>query len=333
LLYSALAENAAASGQYASAKSTLDGLEKQSPYPDEDNIRAAKSDAVRVRTFLAEFRKAFSPFPVPPKVDDQQFNDYLKKSIVRFATEATNAGVGLPANYSFSWSQQTDKLTYPSECIEPWMDELQEVQAILRIIYAAKVNYLEGIKRPSVSGEEPAGDDYMRLPVVTNQWGVVTPYMANFRCFSAQIANFLADIAASSNCFIVKAIYVTPSRVPLPDLPEAAPALLPVPQYVPRLTPRPEVSPVSPFRSPYARGGDPFSRGGDPYSRRFMERPRQFMPMQPSVVEPAAPAGPVTVLTESPLFVSVYIDVVKLKPLETPAAAAAPPARARRPGR
>jgi len=186
LLYSALAENAAASGQYASAKSTLDGLEKQSPYPDEDNIRAAKSDAVRVRTFLAEFRKAFSPFPVPPKVDDQQFNDYLKKSIVRFATEATNAGVGLPANYSFSWSQQTDKLTYPSECIEPWMDELQEVQAILRIIYAAKVNYLEGIKRPSVSGEEPAGDDYMRLPVVTNQWGVVTPYMANFRCFSAQ---------------------------------------------------------------------------------------------------------------------------------------------------
>ncbi len=68
LLYAALSANAAASEQYAQAKSGLDELQKKSPYPSPENIKAAGEDAARVRTFLAEFQKPFSPFPTPPKI-------------------------------------------------------------------------------------------------------------------------------------------------------------------------------------------------------------------------------------------------------------------------
>jgi len=313
LLYSALDENVAASDKYASAKSSLDELQKKSPYPSPENIRAAVADAGRVQTFLSEFRKPFSPFPIPPKVDVREFNTYLQKSIAQFAAEATNAGVGLPNDYAFAFSQQVDKLAHPAEAIAPWMQELEEIKAILHILYNAKINYLEKIKRVSVCPDDAGSDDYIQFNNTTNTWGVVSPYMVNFRGFSAEIANVLAGVAASSNCFIVKALYVSPSLVPLKDVSQLQAAPLPVREYF-----RPP-----PMSDQFMQ--NPSRRGGRDYGEYRAQRP--FAPTQPQMIAAlAAPAGPETILFEKPLFVTIYIDVVKLKPApeEKPATEAKP---------
>jgi hypothetical protein len=304
LLLSARRQNAEMSEQYATARKSLDDLQNKKPYPDKKNIEAAEEDAERVRTFLEEFQKPFSGFPTPPKVDDRQFKDYLQKTVLMFGTEATNAGVGLIPGYAFSFSQQLDKLNYPAECIAPWTQELEEIKAILRVLYKAKINFLEKIDRPAVSTDE-SGEDILQLNSVSNQWGVVTPYRIEFRAFSAELAGVLAGMAASSNCFIVKAPFVTPSKVPLPQVMDIQPAQSQTFQIMPQYVPE-SMGEGSGGR----RGGG--RRGG--VESRMERRPMQAQ--QAPVAAPSAPTGPVTILRETPLFVTLYIDVVKLKATE-----------------
>ena len=174
LLYATLQDNAAASEKYASDKSSLEELQNKKPYPSPENIHAAEADEKRVQIFLSEFQKPFAPFPTPPKVDVREFNRYLQKSIAEFGAAATNAGVGMHSDYAFSFSQQVTKLNHPVEAIDPWMQELEEIRAILHILYTAKINYLERIKRVSVCADDSGADDYIQFNNTTNQWGVVS---------------------------------------------------------------------------------------------------------------------------------------------------------------
>jgi hypothetical protein len=313
LLFSALNQNTEASGKYASDKSQLDELQHSSPFPSPDNIQAAEAEAVRVRNFMVEFRKPFAPFPAPPKLNVQEFNTYLLKTIAQFAAEATNAGVGLPPDFAFSFSQQVPKLNHPLEAIAPWLQEMEEIKVLLHILYNAKINFLERIRRVAVCADDSGSDEYIQFNNTTNQWGVVSPYMLNFRAFSGEIANVLAGIASSSNCFILKAIYVSPSRVPLPQIVQPEPTAQPRREYFPR------PPPTDQFMQPGRRGRPGDSEGYRP--------PRQYVPPASQVpAEPIVPAGPETILRETPLFVTLYIDVVKLKPAEPPPAEAKPAA-------
>lgn len=313
LLLDTMSENTKASDAYAAAQSQLNELMGSKPFPDAANIAAAESDQVRVQEFLDQFRKPFSSFPVPPTLDDHQFNDYLKKTIAQFGTEATNSGVSLDAGYTFGFSsQQMDKLIYPAGCIEPWMQELEEMKAILHILYTAKINFLKKIRRPQVSPEDQAGDDFTKFATVTNQNAIVTPYQIEFLGFSKEIADVLAGIAASSNCLVVKTIYVNKSMVPLPELPQSAPP--PAANQVYRRPP-PRMQP---------EGFDPETglRG-----RRQPFIPRREIPPPVYAQAEPAPTGPELILMEKPLFVTLYIDVVKLKASEVPASNATPKPR------
>jgi hypothetical protein len=306
LLFAALGDNAKAVETYNGETNQLQQLRDKKPYPSKENIQAAEDDADRVRVLKGEFLKIFSGFPTPPKLDDRQFKEYLQKTIYQFGAEATNAGVNLNPGYAFGFSGQMDKLSYPAECIQPWMQELEEIKPILHILYSAKINFLEKIKRPQVSLNDISGaDDFAPFSTVTNQNGVVTPYRLEFRAFSAEIADVLAGIAASSNCFIVKAPFITKSTVPLPDANQYQPAPVAPPReyYRTPVRPRPEYTP-DPFGPPGRTGGERF-------------RPPPQMQRAPEAAPPPAPSLPVTILREKPLFVTLYVDVVKLKALET----------------
>jgi hypothetical protein len=323
LLYSALSENVAASDQYASAKSGLDELQKKSPYPSPENIKAAEEDAARVRTFLAEFRKPFASFPAPPKMDDREFTEYLQKCVNQFGAAATNAGVGMQPDYAFSFSQQVGKLNHPAEYIAPWLEELEEIDAILHILYNAKINYLEKIKRPPGGPDDFGSDDYIQFNTNVTPWGVVSPYMVEFRAFSPEVANVLAGIAGSSNCLIIKAVYVSPSRVPLPQVTQTQPEQAPAVQY---FRPPPPRDQPNPYNNPFGPNG---GRGGREF--REFSRPRPMPQQAAQAAAPATPAGPETILQETPLFVTIYIDVVQLKAAEPPPQEAKVERTARRP--
>ena len=299
LLYSSVTANSGVSDDYKSTLSNLQSIQQKSPYPSLDNIQAAKADQDRVRLFLADFRKSFASFPAPPVKDEKGFKTYLEDSLVRFRAAATNAGVLLPADYAFSFSSLIGKHTYPSANIAPWMQQLQEISVILDILYRAKVNYLAGLQRVPVSMDDNAAVDCLSATAVTNQWGIVTPYKITFRGFSAEIAAVMEGFARSSNCFIIKAIDVASDKSALPTTTQATVqqtmvTYVPVPQ-----NPNPGMNRLGRER-------------GMPGMMRPAPTPVAALPV--AVV--TGYASPVTILSETPLLVTISVDVVKLKASE-----------------
>jgi hypothetical protein len=293
LLFSAVGNNRGVSGEYAGVVTELKNAQKP-PLPTKENIQAAKADQERVKAFLADFQKAFAPLPAPPKKDQQGFKDYLQTTIYKWGMEATNAGVLLPDNYAFAFSGIKDKLTFSPEDIPNWMQQIEEIQVILNILYKAKILYLEGVQRCPVSVEDFQGNDCVYASPVTNAMGINTPYKVMFRGFSPEIAAVLRGFAGASNCFIVKDIDIGPSRAALP-------VVIPPPANAPPPTENPRMRGPGPGR--YGRRGE----GGDDFY------PRRSLPQLQTAPAVTEPTGPQTIITEGLLFVTISVDLVKPK--------------------
>jgi hypothetical protein len=298
LLHIALDANVDASAKFTDAQGQLKTEQDSKPPATPENIAAAKADQERVRTFLADFRKAFSPFPTAPTVDDKRFVEHLQITLRQFAAEVTNAGVQLQGEYYYSFSQQRTKMTFSPECIPVWMQEIEQIKVILRILCDCKINYLESIQRVPACMDDNDGNDVIQASPGSNTWGVVMPYRIAFRSFSTELASVLASFADSTNCFIVKYVNVQQSKTALPLITEAAPTQAPVQRYM--------------QREDYNRYGTDGEEGG-----RFNRR-RGSMPQtqQQIVVAPTGPPPPETILQELPLYVTLVVDAVNLKSSE-----------------
>jgi len=303
LLYSALNANTGLSDDYAQTFSNYQAVQQKTPYPSTENIQAAKTDEAHVRMFLADFRKRFEPFPAPPVEDQRGFKTYLEDSLVQFRAAATNAGVQVPADYSFSFSGLIGKLTYPPGNIGPWMQQLEEISTILNILYNAKINYLSGLQRAPVSPEDNGNGDCLTTPIVTNQWGIVTPYKITFGGFSAEIAAVLDGFARSSNCFIIKAIDVQAD----PSAPQTT---------APQATTSQQQPAVAALGPRYANAtANPLKpRAGIPGTKPGLATSSSASVASGSVATVYGP--PVTILSEKRLLITLLVEVVKLKALE-----------------
>jgi hypothetical protein len=234
--------------------------------------------------------------PVPPyeKTNDKGFNNLLGVTLYELQTSASNAGVALPPEYSFTFSAQRGRLSFTPGSIEPWTAQLSEIKAICSILYEAKINALEGMRRVAVSQDDPSGTaDYLSTTIVTNDISVVTPYEVSFRSFSGELGAVMDGILRSTNCFIVKTLTVEPSKVPIPGL-------------------FPGGNPNFPVYNPVPAGRD-FNRYAE---GRYAEGPVpgvRPMPAPVAVRGQPAIAGTSVFLSEKPLHVTLLIDVVKIK--------------------
>jgi hypothetical protein len=295
LLFSVLGANSGVKSDYDSTLTQLETAQKANPPATKENIEAAKADGERVGQLLVNFRKSFGPFPIAPKVDDRGFVEHLQLILRQFGAEATNAGVRLPPDYAFSFSQQLHHVSFSSECIGPWMQELEEIKLILRILYAAKINYLEQIQRVPACNDDLSGDDCLNATSVSNQLGVIAPYKITFTGFSTEVASVLTGFAVATNYFVVKYLNITPSRAPLPVV--STPT---APTMQQRYIPPPDY-------------GQYTLEDGERPGRGSRGRPMSRQPVPAQAAAPAGPTPPETILQETPLYVTLVVDAVKLK--------------------
>lgn len=277
--------------------SELNRLYNSDPHPgteEVDNISAAKKDEKRVQQFLNSAHKLFVPVQPYQKTDDRGFNNLLLNTIYELQVGASNAGVILQTNYAFTFSAQTGKLTFAPGSIETWTAQLSEIKTICNILYDAKINALEGLRRVPVSlDDQGGGADYLNTTIVTNDISIVTPYEVSFRSFSGEIGSVLDGILRATNCLIVKSLNVEPSKAPIGGVDPNAPG-----QAYP--TAFPSVPGVRDREA--ARYGAPAGRYAP-------------APGTPGAnLRPTPATGPVVFLKEGPLHVTMLIDVVKLKP-------------------
>lgn len=294
-LFANIKKDAAVTEELNRQISELNRLYNADPHPgtDEvDNVSAAKADERRVQEFLKDAHKLFVPVVPYKKTDDRGFNNLLLNTIYELQTGASNAGVILQTNYAFTFAAQKGKLTFAPGSIEPWTAQLSEIKTICSILYEAKINALDGLRRVPVSPDDQSGNaDYLGTTIITNDIATITPYEVSFRSFSGEIGAVMDGILRSTNCLIVKTLTVEPSKVPISGANPNAPVAAFNPVFAPQAVPA-----ARDLR--YADG---------------VAAPRPA----PAVVagRPVPLAGPILFLGEKTLRVTLLIDVVKLKPV------------------
>jgi hypothetical protein len=295
----------------------LTRLGGEKPHPgsrDVDNIKTAKEQQQQLKGFIQKSRQYFqkiTPIPDLPKVTDQEFSAALSRTIDKMQRDATNASVNLPASYNFSFAAEKSKVSFASAGLAPLSVQLGEVKAICDVLFDAKINTLDNLRRERVSPDDSTGPqtDYLLEKSITNELAVLTPYELSFRCFSPELATVLAGFGKSPDGLIVKSINV--ELAPEVAVTTETPApVTPVQTYVQQPTPPPTTSRRGSESDAFAaRYG--LSRGGK------NPAPAPQPPPQQVYVPGAAPAaaskgGLTTVLDERQLRVTLMVAVVKL---------------------
>jgi hypothetical protein len=300
---------------------SLRQLNSQNPHPGSgsiNNIQIAKDQQQQVKGLIEKSRTHFQPItPIPdlPKVTDRDFASELSRTISQLQRTFTNASVNLPPNYSFSFEAQKPRVSFAAGSTDRLAVQLGEIKAICDILFQAKVNYLDNIRRERVSADDQTGpvSDYLEKKSITNQLAVLTPYEVTFRCFGAELASVLSGFASSPYGFAIKTINV-----------EQAPATA--------ASETPTASPVTVIQSIGAQPADQSSEqqsaeagraammrryGIGPGGRnRYNPRPEpagdETPAPAPVVVATPARSGLSTVLDEKQLRVTLQLNIVKL---------------------
>src|SRR5689334_9443032 len=163
----------------------LDRLGKETPHPGDgkkvDNVAEAKKQQQDLRDFIQKSRKYYLRIPsIPdvPKLDDHALATALSHTIDQMRRDATNASVGLPTAYDFSFQAEKNLVSFSSNSLAPLSVQLGEVKAICEILFEAKVNSLDILQRERVCAEDDKGNqsDYLGEKTVTNELALITPY-------------------------------------------------------------------------------------------------------------------------------------------------------------
>ena len=309
-------------GQYAELKR----LAEQKPHPGSDkvdNIAAAKDQQKELKGWIQKACEHFQrippiPLPVDGKITERDFTYALSRTIEQLHHQAEAASITLPPKntttgqpYSFSFEEQSRRLSFAPGSLGPLSVQLGEVRAICDVLFQAKINSLDSIRRERVSEDDQkaSATDYISDTSTTNDLAVLTPYEVVFRGFSTELAAVLSGFASSPYGIVVKTINVEQAPAVTSTEQPATPTLAyqPQPAYAP--PPRnfaAERSAEQAFADRYGTGG----RGRRPPPPPVAQPVYTYVP--PANTALKGKGGLPIVLEEKQLKVTMNLVVLKL---------------------
>ena len=297
-LYHQISEESDISQQIQQLYSDWNALNTANPHPGMqgegkiDNVKAAQEQQAALHTYIQKIRPSFeriAPIPDLPagKVTDADFAKSLQNTLAQLQRTAEQQSVLLQRDYAFTFQAQRSRMIFEPASLDKLSVRLGEIKAICDILFDAKINSLEFLRREVISTDDSNPPDYLPPDekTIVTPLAELTPYRVTFDCFSAELASVLGGLASSPHGFVVKSINVEPSS-PVGTGGTLAPEgafPTPPPQYMP-----PQVMP-----------------GADGVRR---------VP-QPVTAPVAAPrtSGLTTFLNEKPVRVTLQIEIVKPK--------------------
>jgi len=277
------------------AYAKLKRLYSLNPHPGTEkvnNIKIAQEQQKELRAFLLKAGERFvriRAIPDSPTVTTEEFTAQLPRTIDQMQRDAVQGGVSLPSKYNFTFESIRPQVKFSTNSLQLLSAQLGEVKAVCDVLFRAKINSLDSLRRERVCPEdspETSPSDYLERQSVTNELAVLTPYEITFRCFSSELAGVIGGFASSSNAFIVKNIDVEPAA-PVTG-PEAAP-----------------------FGAAGATAGSPFVPPGGEFGASPAPRPAWAAPAAGTGAGTSRGALQ-TVINESVFKVSLRVEVVKL---------------------
>lgn len=323
MLLSQIGEEQRVSDEIQKQYATLKALNTEKPHPGAgsiDNIATAKDQVKELQDYIAKTRKVFQRIPAIPdlptnKISNREFATQLANTMSLLQRSAEQQGVLLSEpKYAFSFYSEMHVLNFDAASLGPLSTHLGEVKALVDVLFGARINSLDYIRREVVSPIDDNMQDYLTQKTITNALAELTPYEVRFKCFSGELAQVLAGLAASTHGFVVKTINIVPTSTMGGmggDMAGMAP---------PGAPPGPAEGGGMQPRAPMAPGRTSGGFGQPGY--------RPPTPMQPNFATappPQAPRGPQAFLNEKPVQVTLLVQVVKIRSTETKPPAAKPP--------
>ena len=201
------------------AYSDLNTLNTQNPHPGNDkidNIQAAKDQQATLHAYVEKSRPFFQrTTPIPDtstnKVTNADFAKQLRNTVVQLQRSADQQSVLLPHDYYFSFEAQKKLMIFDPASLDKLAVQLGEIKALCEVLFGARVNSLDNIQRETVSTNDNNPPDYLSQKTISLPLADLAPYKVTFRCFSAELALVLGNLAASPYGFTVKTINVEPA--------------------------------------------------------------------------------------------------------------------------
>jgi len=307
--------------QLSAKTAELKDLTTHDPYPNQENIEAARKEQKKLAEFLQGTRKFFVPVSSFTNVDSAAFKDLLETTISHLENDAEKAGVNLPAKYDFTFAPQRKSLDFAADTLAPLAAQVTEIKGVCEVLFDARVHALTALRRLPVAKDDQGATDYLLgKKAATNSvtGAILAPYEIQFQGFTAELAAVLEGFYRSSNCFIVRNLDVQTNIVNATDSSQTIPSYLP---YYPPTTLAPGAVPSTPspeylMRQRYGLGPGGGRYGGmGPGSRYGQPPPVAPTPTPtttPNVFAPAVRKGPETILDERPFKVTMYVEAVRL---------------------
>ena len=213
-LWSAMQSNKDVDDKINQTKSEIERLLGMDPTPSQSNLINAKRELDRLNAFIADAKKQFPPSPaLSEPLNDQSFKSLLAKTVDELHRQATSVDIKMDSNYYFSFDAQRLPFAFPPESLRPLSERLHEVRTMISILFKARINRLESVRRSVVAGERVSGTDYLNAGSRTNlETGLVLwPYEVTFQCFSSELSAALEDLERAPYGFLVKSVTEEPA--------------------------------------------------------------------------------------------------------------------------
>ena len=308
-LYTKIQEETQVTTELDSATAQLQSLVNRDPAAKENNIEAAKSDYKKLTEFVAELRKDFEAPAYPAQLNNREFRELLENTMADLRRSAEKAGVKIPeTNYWFTFNAQKTTMNLPDASLEPLASQLADISAIVDVLFKAKVNSIEMLKRAPLTPSDNSGgtgQDYHGAKPATNDWAVVMPYEVSFFGFSSELADVLEGFIRSRECLVVKNVVIEAAPDPSNAGMAAVPAYNPMPGAPSGMDPA--------LAARYGIGGGMASRYG-------LGRGASAAPAPRAVVAVPRP-GSNNILEEKMLRVTLSLEAIKVKPAAASASA------------
>ena len=163
--------NETASNSLNEAYKTLQTLNNENPSPGNDkvnNIQAAREQEQQLREWIQQAKQYFQPIPPIPNptngvVTSEAFAAALRRTVDQLQHEADSASVTVPPQYNFSFEAERSLVKFTPGGLDSLAQQLGGVKEVCEILFSAKINSLDGLRRVRVSDDDARGSqsDYL----------------------------------------------------------------------------------------------------------------------------------------------------------------------------
>jgi hypothetical protein len=218
-LFSKIQADQSIDEQYNDVRSKLSDFEGKKPFPNLENVDAAKEQLEKVNSYLTNASRFFGQPIVTKNWDNTEFLTYLTKTVTDLRNAAQTSKTTIPTNYWFSFAAQNERAQFDSNTMTKVVAQVEDVQMLASACFNAHIYELIAIQRAPVTLDDTnamtahASDYLATKRVSTTDFTTIYPYAVTIRCSSTELGAILEGLARAQYGFFVKWVRVEPGEV------------------------------------------------------------------------------------------------------------------------